>query len=56
MTGAEPLPGLVDLLLGLRSANPRGTFDALARLEVLVDLEEVLDLQAIEFRDMVDIA
>ena len=45
-----------DFLLRLRAAHPGGTLDALAGLEFLVDREEVLDFQSIEFGDMVDIA
>ncbi|ETJ20696.1 hypothetical protein Q604_UNBC18390G0002, partial [human gut metagenome] len=32
-----------------------GALNALARLQVLVDLEEVLDLQAVELADVLDI-
>ena len=46
----------MDLGLGLVSAGPRGALDALAGLQILVDLKEVLDLQTIELRHMVDIA
>src|SRR5690606_26937924 len=44
-----------DLGLGVGAAHPVGTLDRLAGLEVLVDLEEVLDLQAVEVRDVVDV-
>ena len=54
--GASPVgtpstePGRLDLGLGLRTARPGGALDALARFELLVDLEEVLDLEAVELR------
>jgi serine-type D-Ala-D-Ala carboxypeptidase/endopeptidase (penicillin-binding protein 4) len=48
--------GCGDLFLRLSAANPGGTLDALAGLEFLVDREEVLDFQPIEFGDMVDVA
>ena len=49
------LEGLTDLLLGLLAAHPVGALNRLAGLEVLVDLEEVLDLQAVELRDVLDV-
>ena len=42
------LEGTADFFFCLFSAHPVRTFDALAGLEVLVDLEEVLDFQAVE--------
>jgi hypothetical protein len=47
---------VADLRLGAGPALPGGALDRLARLEVLVDLEEVLDLQAVELRHVVDVA
>ena len=44
-----------DLRLGLVAADPVGALDRLARLEVLVGLEEVLDLQAVELRHVGDV-
>src|SRR5690606_26883595 len=52
----EALVGPLDLGLGVRAAHPVGPLDRLARLQVLVDLEEVLDLQAVELRHVVDVA
>src|SRR3954469_16826981 len=49
------LEGGKDLLLGRFSADPVGALDRLARLEVLVGLEEVLDLQAVELRHVRDV-
>src|SRR5699024_6216666 len=46
------LVGAADLRLRVAAALPVRTLDALAGLEVLVDLEEVLDLQAVEFCDV----
>src|SRR5690606_31581813 len=42
------LDGVPDLLLGLVAAHPGGALHRLARLQVLVDGEEVLDLQPLE--------
>ena len=42
------LEGTADFFFCFFSAHPVRTFDALAGLEVLVDLEEVLDFQAVE--------
>src|SRR5690606_40682822 len=42
------LVGALDLLLRVDAAGPGGALHALARLQVLVDLEEVLDLQPVE--------
>ena len=42
------LEGTADFFFCLFSAHPVRAFDALAGLEVLVDLEEVLDFQAVE--------
>ena len=47
--------GLQDDLLGLDPATPVGAFDRLARLEVLVGLEEVLDLEAVELADVLQL-
>src|SRR5690606_7578793 len=46
------LGGAAALRLRSAAALPVRALDALARLEVLVDLEEVLDLQAVELRDV----
>src|SRR4051794_4528279 len=43
------LAGRDDLVLRLDASDPGRALDALARLEVFVDLEKVLDLQAVEF-------
>src|SRR5689334_19218701 len=51
----EALVGPLDLGLGVDTADPVGALDGLAGLQVLVDLEEVLDLQAVELRDVVDV-
>src|SRR4029079_12215294 len=42
------LPRRPDLPLGVGAADPGSALHALARLERLVDLEEVLDLHAVE--------
>ncbi len=47
--------GQGDLGLGLFAAGPGGAFDALAGLELLVDLEEMLDLGQVELGQVVDI-
>src|SRR5690625_7468290 len=44
--------GAADLRLGIAAALPVGALDALAGFQILVDLEEVLDLQAVELRDV----
>jgi hypothetical protein len=44
------LPGSPELGLGRCTAHPHSALDALARFEFLVDLEEVLDLEAMELR------
>src|SRR4051794_3715763 len=51
----EPLARRLDLGLGLVATDPVGALDRLAGLQVLVDLEEVLDLQAVELGDVVDV-
>ena len=43
-----PLPGGLDLALGVGPADPGGALHALPGLERLVDLEEVLDLRPVE--------
>ena len=48
-------PGPLDLQFGRLASGPGGSFDRLAGLEVLVDLEEVLDLEPVEFREMAQI-
>ena len=45
-----------DLELGLGAADPVGALDRLPGLELLVDGEEVLDLQPVELRQVVDVA
>ena len=50
----QALVGAANFGLGLFAAHPVGALDALAGLEVLVDLEEVLDFQAVELRHVVD--
>src|SRR3954449_3676275 len=54
--GAQPRERRVHLVLGLGAADPVGALDGLARLELLVDGEEVLDLQPVELRQVVDVA
>jgi hypothetical protein len=49
-------PRCVDPALGLGPPDLCRSLDALARLERFVDLEEVLDLEAIELREVVDVA
>src|SRR5690606_27173588 len=49
------LVGALDLLLRVDAAGPGGALHALARLQVLVDLEEVLDLQPVELGQVVDV-
>src|SRR6476661_322029 len=49
-------PRRPDLPLGVGPADPRGALDALAGLQRLVDLEEVLDLHAVELGKVVDVA
>ena len=51
----QALVGAANLGLGLFATHPVGALDALAGLEVLVDLEEVLDFQAVELRHVVDL-
>src|SRR5699024_11000635 len=46
------LVGAADLRLRVAAALPVRSLDALAGLEILVDLEEVLDLQAVELGDV----
>jgi hypothetical protein len=54
--GDQPLPALLDLGLGRGPVRPRGALDRLAWLEFLVHLEEVLDLQPVELRHVMDVA
>ena len=56
MARGPALPGREDLGLGLGPADPGRALDRLAGLEVLVDLEEVLDLQPVVLRHVVDVA
>src|SRR4051794_14355290 len=49
-------PRRPDLPLGVGAADPRGALHALAGLQRLVDLEEVLDLHAVELGQVVDVA
>ena len=42
------LVGTTNFFLGLFASNPVSTLNALAGLEVLVDLEEVLDFKTVE--------
>jgi tetratricopeptide (TPR) repeat protein len=51
----EALAGALHLRLGAGAVRPVRALDGLARLQVLVDLEEVLDLQPVEFGDVVDV-
>src|SRR5690606_27853063 len=48
-------PGRSDLVLRSGPSHPRGALDGLARLQLLVHLEEVLDLQAVELGYVVDV-
>src|SRR6266478_6010427 len=50
------LPARDDLSLRFRAAHPAADLDFLTGLQGLIDLEEVLDLQAVEFRYVVDVA
>jgi MFS family permease len=53
----EPAAGLFDLRLSLDATNPRQLIiDTFARLQLLVDLEEMLDLQPLEIRNVDDVA
>src|SRR5699024_784845 len=52
----ETLAARLDLGFGVDAADPGCALDGLAGLEVLVDLEEVLDLQAVELGDVTDVA
>ena len=52
----QPTPGRLDLGLGRRTPRPGGAFDALARFELLVDLEEMLDLEPVELGQVVQVA
>jgi hypothetical protein len=54
--GLVALERRLDLGLRLGAAHPLGTLDGLARLQVLVDLEEVLDLQPVELRHVAHVA
>jgi hypothetical protein len=47
---------MFDFLLGGNTSDPARTLDTLARLEFLVDADEVLDRQPQELRDVVDVA
>jgi serine-type D-Ala-D-Ala carboxypeptidase/endopeptidase (penicillin-binding protein 4) len=47
---------LDDFVLRFIATNPGGTFDALPWFKVLVHLEEVLNLESVEFGDVVDVA
>jgi hypothetical protein len=51
----EGLAGRLDLRLGRRTVRPPGALDRFAGLEFLVDLEEVLDLEPVEFGHVVDV-
>src|SRR5690606_3218906 len=51
-----PLEGTPDLRLGLLASHPVVALVRLARLEVLVDLEEVLDLETVELADVLDVS
>src|SRR5260370_13963302 len=55
MRFGQPGPAREDLVLGGADAHPGGCFDFLARLERLIDLEEMLDLKLIEGGDVADI-
>ena len=47
----EALVGAANLGFSLFTADPVRPLDTLAGLEILVDLKEVLDFQAVELRD-----
>src|SRR5579859_2530291 len=51
----EPLAAGLDLGFGGTAVRPRLGLHRLARLDRLVDLEEVLDLQPLELRHVVDV-
>src|SRR5947199_8509734 len=51
-----PRPRGDELRLRLGPADPARALDALAGLEILVHLEEVLDLQPVELGHVVDVA
>src|SRR5450631_535746 len=53
--GRGTVDGLPDDLLGLFTATPVGPLDRLARLEILVSLKEVLDLQPVEGADVLEV-
>ena len=55
LRSCEPLARDLDLFLGVHSTDPGRAFDGLAGLQVLVDLEEVLDFQPVELREVIDI-
>src|SRR5580693_1972249 len=52
----QPAPGRLDLGLGVPAVGPGPSFDALARFQLLVDQEEVLDLQPVEVGQVVEVA
>jgi len=50
--GDGALAGCFDLGFGCLAPHPGGALDRLARLEVLVHLEEVLDLEPVELGEV----
>src|SRR5215472_5107549 len=51
----KTLSGLLDLGLGGRAAGPVGALNRLAGLKILVNLEEVLDLQPVKLRQVINL-
>ena len=52
----QAAPGRFHLVFGGGAAGPGRALDALARFQFLVDQEEVLDLQPVEFGQVVEFA
>src|SRR5258708_19311787 len=53
---ASTLPARLDLVIGGRLVYPSSRLDFLAGLQCLVNLEEVVDLQAVELGNVADVA
>src|SRR5258708_31542049 len=53
---ASTLPARLDLVIGGRLVYPSSRLDFLAGLQCLVNLEEVVDLQAVELGNLPDVA
>ena len=56
MACSKTCPRGLDLVFGRGTPFPRRSFNALAWLEVFVDLKEMLNLEPIKFRNMMNVA